>query len=122
VRVLGTSALAKSFHTLLAKSIQSPRLPGGAFAGLRCPFLPAGKSRGGTGAALRQQIDFTDVRINSRKQSVLHAGGADDGAARHTPSAWMISRAFFLAPRQILFSVWVTFDEHKWSILAERRS
>jgi hypothetical protein len=42
--------------------------------------------------------------------------------ARRTPSAWMISPAFFLALRQILFSVRVTFDEYKWSILAERRS
>jgi hypothetical protein len=33
----------------------------------------------------------------------------------------MISLAIFLAQRQIVFFVWVTFGERKWSILAERR-
>jgi hypothetical protein len=39
----------------------------------------------------------------------LHAFGVDDSA----PHA--------LALRQILFFVWVTFAEHKWVILGERR-
>ena len=33
----------------------------------------------------------------------------------------MISLAIFLAHGQIVFLVWVTFGERKWSILAERR-
>jgi hypothetical protein len=33
----------------------------------------------------------------------------------------MISLVVFLAQRQIVFFVWVTFGERKWSILAERR-
>jgi hypothetical protein len=39
----------------------------------------------------------------------LHAFGVDDSAAHA------------LALRQILFFVWVTFAEHKWVILGERR-
>ena len=39
----------------------------------------------------------------------LHAFGVDDDTV-HT-----------LALRQILFLVWVTFAEHKWVILGERR-
>jgi len=49
------------------------------------------------------------------------ACGEDDGTANRTPSAWMISFDFLLAHRQIVFLVWVTFGERKWSILAERR-
>ena len=56
-----------------------------------------------------------------RKLNRSRACGADDGAANRTPSAWMISAIIFLAKRQILFFVWVTFGERKWSILAERR-
>jgi len=56
-----------------------------------------------------------------RELSRLRACGADDGTANRTPSAWMISLAIFLAQRQIVFFVWVTFGERKWSILAERR-
>jgi hypothetical protein len=41
--------------------------------------------------------------------------------ATRTPAAWMISPGAFLALRQIVFSVWVTFDEQKWSTFAERR-
>jgi hypothetical protein len=33
----------------------------------------------------------------------------------------MILLAAFLAQRQIVFFVWVTLNEHKWVILAERR-
>jgi len=33
----------------------------------------------------------------------------------------MISLAPSLAPRQIVFFVWVSLSEHKWVILAERR-
>jgi hypothetical protein len=33
-----------------------------------------------------------------------------------------MSLAIFLAHGQIVFFVWVTFGERKWSILAERRS
>jgi len=33
----------------------------------------------------------------------------------------MISLTIFLAHGQIVFFVWVTFGERKWSILAERR-
>jgi len=40
----------------------------------------------------------------------LHAFGVDDDVCQR------------FALRQILFWVWVTFDEHKWVILAERRS
>jgi hypothetical protein len=75
---------------------------------------------------------ITDPRRNSgsrivgltsacREQSKLRACGADDVTANRTPSAWMISLAIFLAQGQILFFVSVTFGEHKWSILAERR-
>jgi hypothetical protein len=56
-----------------------------------------------------------------RNLSRLRACGADDGQANRTPSAWMISPAIFFAQRQIVFFVWVTFGERKWSILAERR-
>jgi hypothetical protein len=59
--------------------------------------------------------------MSSRKLSALRACGADDGTANRTPSAWMISLVVFLAQRQIVFFVWVTFGERKWSILAERR-
>jgi hypothetical protein len=60
----------------------------------------------------------TTQQDNSARNS---AGGADDGATNRTPSAWMISLAIFLAHGQIVFFVWVTFGERKWSILAERR-
>src|ERR1039457_5054763 len=63
----------------------------------------------------------TQARMSSRKLSALRACGADDGTANRTPSAWMISLVVFLAQRQIVFFVWVTFGERKWSILAERR-
>jgi len=56
-----------------------------------------------------------------RELNRLRACGADDGTANRTPSAWMISPIIFLAQRQIVFFVWVTFGERKWSILAERR-
>jgi hypothetical protein len=61
--------------------------------------------------------------LNQRmpRLSRLRAGGADDGTANRTPSAWMISLAIFLARGQIVFFVWVTFGERKRSILAERR-
>jgi hypothetical protein len=58
--------------------------------------------------------------MSSHKPSTLRASGADDGTAKRTPSAWMISLAPFLAPGQIVFFVWVTLSEHKWVILAER--
>src|ERR1017187_3377506 len=52
--------------------------------------------------------------MSSRKLSALRACGADDGTANRTPSAWMISLVVFLAQRQIVFFVWVTFGERKW--------
>jgi hypothetical protein len=56
-----------------------------------------------------------------RELSRLRAYGAEDGQQTARLPAWMISRAGFLAQRQIVFLVWVTFGEPKWSILAERR-
>jgi hypothetical protein len=61
------------------------------------------------------------TRISFRKLSTLRACGADDATANRTPSAWMILLATFLARRQIVFCVWVTPNERKWVILAERR-
>jgi hypothetical protein len=59
--------------------------------------------------------------MSSRKLSTLRACGADDGTATRTPLAWMILLNLFLALRQIVFFVWVTFGEQKWVTFAERR-
>ncbi len=66
-------------------------------------------------------IVFTCARMSSREPNTLRACGADDGTANRTPSAWMISLARFLAQRQIVFLVWVSFSEQKWVTFAERR-
>jgi hypothetical protein len=89
-----------------------------------CPLgkarLPQGKSQATRPRSTAgQQFGLTCAGRELRR---LRAFGADDGTAIRTPSAWMISLAIFLAQRQIVFFVWVTFGERKWSILAERRS
>ena len=68
------------------------------------------------------QLDFfIGPQIVSSKVSNLRACGADDVTATRAPSAWMIMLSPFLALWQIVFFVWVTLNEHKWVILAERR-
>jgi len=80
----------------------------------------------GDSAVSPQVAEHSDWRIGltgvGRELNRLRACGADDGTANRTPSAWMISLVIFLAQRQIVFFVWVTFGERKWSILAERRA
>jgi hypothetical protein len=82
--------------------------------------LPPGKSQ--ANPAAQQRGRQTGLSCAGRELSRLRACGADNGTANRTPSAWMISLAVFLAHGQIVFFVWVTFGERKWSILAERRS
>jgi len=63
-------------------------------------------------------VDFTGSSIFSLRLTSLRACGADEGPA---PAFGVDDIARFLAPRQIVFLVWVDFGKHKWSILAERR-
>ena len=86
------SALATSCHTLLAKSFQSPRRRGVAFAGSKYRPLPAGKWLWHSSAA----DQLYKLTVLGQKTERLTARGDDDGTATRTPSAWMISTAFFL--------------------------
>ena len=73
------------------------------------PFLPVWQGTGGPAAAeLGPLAIFIGTPMSFRKMSTLRVGGADDGTANRTPSAWMISLASSLARGQIVFFVWVT--------------
>ena len=51
----------------------------------------------------------------------LRTSRKDDAKSTRTPSSWMISPASLLARGQNLFLGWVSLNEQKWVILAERR-
>jgi hypothetical protein len=64
------------------------------------PFLPAGKTRADRPREdSRSLAVFIGARISFHKLSTLRACGADDGTAKRTPAAWMISLASLSCPR-----------------------
>ena len=87
------SALARNCHTSLAKSFQSPRPRGVAFAGSEYRFWPVGKWL--VHGSPADQLHKLTVLVQEIER--LTARGEDDGTATRTPSAWMdIDRIFFL--------------------------
>jgi hypothetical protein len=69
----------------------------------------------------RRSILSPAPAVSSCNLSPLRAFGAEDEKSPRTPSAWMRLLDPPVAPRQIVFLVWVSLSERKWVILAERR-
>jgi hypothetical protein len=102
-RRLSASALARSYHTLLAKSDPSTPRSNGPFATWQTPFLPPGKSGFDRSPPL---ISYTVMGMPSANTALYALHGADDGKTTRTPSARMMLPPIF-ALRQIVFLVWV---------------
>src|SRR5690349_8167700 len=113
------SALARNFHTLLAKSDPPPRRLDVALAASKSAFLPRSKSRASQGCRSPTLDRFVGAGGSfPETECVTLPSGADDGKL---PRTRMISLLLSLALRQIVFFVWVSLSEQKWITFAERR-
>ena len=102
-----SSALARSHHILLARSFQALRSGGWCFGARQVRILAARQMLCGRACTPRRPVVSPAHAVFSCLLSALRRFGADDEESPRTPSASMISLAPSLAPRQIVFFVWV---------------